>query len=71
MVNHAMLGLAFYEPDWRWVQGHCLRLSSDPDPQIRRIAVLRLEYLAVVLAGLIYIKFFRCCGDSPWMRTPE
>ncbi|HWT93297.1 MAG TPA: hypothetical protein VN238_09895 [Solirubrobacteraceae bacterium] len=43
---HALVGLAFHDPDWRWVQDHCLALIADPASPLRRLAATCLSHLA-------------------------
>lgn len=40
-----LVALAFYDPDWQWVQEQCLQLVTDEDPHRRYIGVLCLEYI--------------------------
>jgi hypothetical protein len=42
----ALLALAFYDTDWRWVQNHCVRLSNNPNDNVRGTAILCLGYIA-------------------------
>lgn len=46
VVTHTPVCLAFPEPDWRWVQNACLRLTDSPDPGLRGIAATCLGHLA-------------------------
>ncbi|MBI5169138.1 MAG: hypothetical protein HZA61_06595 [Candidatus Eisenbacteria bacterium] len=43
---HALVGVAFHEPDWRWVQGECLRLLVHSAPAVRGLAATCLGHLA-------------------------
>lgn len=45
-VQDALLSAAYYDPDWRWVQGKCLVLSHHPDSRVRWIAATCLGHLA-------------------------
>jgi hypothetical protein len=45
-VQNALLSAAYYDPDWRWVQGKCLALSHHPDPRVRWMAATCLGHLA-------------------------
>jgi hypothetical protein len=45
-IVHALLRSAYHDPDWRWVQEQCIRLSRHADPDVRGIAVLCLGHLA-------------------------
>ncbi|GHO46048.1 hypothetical protein [Ktedonospora formicarum] len=47
--NHiidALLGVTYYEEDWRWVQNACLALLDDPDHHIQWVAIQCLGHLA-------------------------
>ena len=44
-IIDVLLGLAYYEPDWRWVQGRCLEFVEHTDPAVRRIAALCCGHL--------------------------
>ncbi len=45
-INEALLGITFYDDDWRWVQGHCLRLAHHPSSTVRSLAGLCFGHLA-------------------------
>ncbi len=45
-VIDALLSAAYHDPDWRWVQGQCLRFARHRDAAIRRVAVICLGHLA-------------------------
>jgi len=34
-ITEALLSAAFYDADWRWVQGICLRFLDHADPIVR------------------------------------
>ena len=42
----ALLSLALYDSDWRWVQDQCLRLLADSEEDIVATAILGLGHLA-------------------------
>ena len=42
----ALVSLAYYDPDWRWVQNLCLELMTDADAGIRATAALCLGHIA-------------------------
>ena len=42
----ALLSLALYDSDWRWVQDQCLRLLADPEEDVVATAILGLGHLA-------------------------
>ena len=45
-IADSLLSAAYYDPDWRWVQGQCLAFSSHEDPNVRWIAATCLGHLA-------------------------
>jgi len=45
-IIDALLSVTYYDPDWRWVQGWCLRLAKSPSVWVRRTAVTCLGHLA-------------------------
>ena len=45
-VAHALVAVALSDPDWQWVQSHCLRLASSSNPEVASIAVTCLGHLA-------------------------
>ena len=45
-VQDALLSAAYYDPDWRWVQGKCITLSHHPGHQVRQMAATCLGHLA-------------------------
>ncbi len=45
-ICDALVGLAYHEPDWRWVQGQCLRFLGHPDEQVRGLAATCLGHVA-------------------------
>jgi len=45
-ICHTLVSVALHDPDWRWVQEHCLRLLAAADPELRRIAATCLGHLA-------------------------
>jgi hypothetical protein len=47
-VVKALLGLALYDPDWRWVQAQCLRFCRDARREIRRTVPLCFMHLAYI-----------------------
>ena len=42
----ALLSLALYDSDWRWVQDQCLRLLADSEEDVVATAILGLGHLA-------------------------
>ena len=45
-VCHALIEAAYHDPDWRWVQAECSRLSRHSDNGVRYTAVACLGHLA-------------------------
>jgi hypothetical protein len=45
-ISRALLAVALHDPDWTWVQEHCLRLLSAADPDVRGLAATCLGHLA-------------------------
>jgi hypothetical protein len=45
-VIHALLSLAYHDPDWRWVQSFCVKYARHEDLWVRRTAVTCLGHLA-------------------------
>lgn len=45
-IIDALLSITFHDPDWRWVQGHCLRLARHPSSSVRSLAGLCFGHLA-------------------------
>jgi hypothetical protein len=42
----ALLSLAYHDPELDWVQDRCIQFTEDPDPGVRRMAVLCFGHLA-------------------------
>ncbi|MEF2246496.1 hypothetical protein [Paenibacillus sp. IITD108] len=45
-IINALLGLAFNEQDWKWVQDICLQFSNNSNYKVRGIAILCFGHLA-------------------------
>ena len=45
-IQDALLSAAYYDLEWRWVQGQCLNYLSHSDPDIRYIAATCLGHVA-------------------------
>jgi hypothetical protein len=45
-ITDALLSAAFYDPEWRWVQGQCLAFSHHSDRNVRWISATCLGHLA-------------------------
>jgi hypothetical protein len=48
-ITDALVGLAYHEQDWRWVQSQCLRFLSSADPDVRGLAATCLGHIARIL----------------------
>jgi len=64
-ICDALLSAAYYDPDWRWVQGVCLRFLDHADLGVRSNAAICLGHIArihrnldldVVLPKLLALK---------------
>lgn len=45
-IIEALLSAAYYEPDWQWVQGVCLKFLDHADLGVRSNAAICLGHLA-------------------------
>lgn len=45
-INFTLVRLAYHEPDWRWVEGLCLKLSTHEDWRVRAICATCFGHLA-------------------------
>jgi len=45
-ITEALLSAAFYDADWRWVQGICLRFLDHTDPFVRWYAACCISHIA-------------------------
>jgi len=45
-IADALLGLAYYDEDWRWVQDVCLRYLAGEDESLKATAATCLAHLA-------------------------
>lgn len=45
-ICEAMVSIAFYEPDWKWVQNKCLGFLNNEKPEIRGLAATCLGHIA-------------------------
>jgi hypothetical protein len=45
-ISEVLVSLAFYDPNWRWVESYCLEYLEDHDPELRRVAATCLGHLA-------------------------
>ena len=47
-IAFALVSVAFYDPDWRWVQEHCLVFVRSETAALRQIAITCLCHLAPI-----------------------
>jgi hypothetical protein len=45
-ITDALVGLAYHDTDWQWVQSQCLSFLSNPDPDVGGLAATCLRQLA-------------------------
>lgn len=45
-IADALLSAAYYDSDWKWVQGQCLTLSRHEDKNVRWVAAICFGHLA-------------------------
>jgi hypothetical protein len=46
-IVETLLGIAYYDPDWRWAQAQFIHFATHPVPNVRRIAGMCLSYLTM------------------------
>lgn len=67
-ITEALLSAAFYESDWRWVQGLCLRFLDHTDPVVRWYAACCISHIAriheVLDLDLVLPKLFSLKTDA-------
>ena len=51
-IIDALLSAAYYDPDWRWVQGLCLRFLDHPATDVRWNAANGLGHIARIHRNL-------------------
>jgi hypothetical protein len=51
-IVEALLSAAYYDPDWRWVQGLCLRFLDHGDRNVRWNAATCLGHIARIHRNL-------------------
>jgi hypothetical protein len=51
-IIEALLSAAYYDPDWRWVQGVCLRFLDDTDVWVKTNAATCLGHIARIHKNL-------------------
>jgi HEAT repeat len=45
-ICDALIGVTFHDPDWRWVQEHCLEFLNHENADVRRLAATCLGHIA-------------------------
>jgi hypothetical protein len=58
VVTEALLDITFNISDWEWVQNQCLRLISNPNEDIRGLALTCLGHIARIHAAIDKSKVF-------------
>jgi hypothetical protein len=71
-LNRVLLGLSWYEPDWRWVQEQCIRYSRHPHEHVRGVVPICFSYLARINRDLDVDAVFPVlevlqADHSPWV----
>jgi hypothetical protein len=46
IVCDALIGVAYHDPDWEWVQGKCLEFLRHENPDVRGLAATCLGHVA-------------------------
>jgi hypothetical protein len=75
-ICNALVSVAFYEPDWKWVQALCLRFLETPGTSkgVRSLAATCLEHLARIHRIIdldIVVPLLESLRDDPEMGTAE
>ena len=63
VICNALVSLALHDPDWHWVQEHCLRLATHRDPWVKGAAAISLGHLARIHRILDLEPVLRVLGD--------
>lgn len=74
-IVEALLSAAYFDPDWRWVQGTCLRFLDHTDAGVRANAATCLGHIARIHKNLdldvVLPKLSSLKGDvatRPWIE---
>jgi hypothetical protein len=74
-IIEALLSAAYHDPDWRWVQGVCLRFLDHSDVAVRSNAATCLGHIARIHKTLdlelVLPKLLPLKGDAairPWVE---
>ena len=51
---HALLSLAYHDPDWQWVQNRCLRFLDASNFNLRRMATLCLGHIGRIHGVIVW-----------------
>jgi hypothetical protein len=71
-LNKVLLGLSWYEPDWRWVQEQCIRFSQHAHEHVRGVVPICFMHLARINRDLDVDAVFPILealqnDPSPWV----
>ena len=67
-IVHALLGTAYHEADWEWVESRCLQFLESPVPELRNTAITCLGHLARIHRKLNKAKVMQALSryrDNP------
>src|SRR5689334_9179629 len=48
LIKRTLLAITWHDPDWRWVQWHCIKFTAHADEEVRAVAARCLGHLAQV-----------------------
>lgn len=68
-ITRALVGVAFHDSDWRWVQEKCLGFARDDVAAVRQIAVTCLGHVARVHRQIDLERVLPVLGELS--RDPE
>ncbi len=73
-ICNALVGVAFYDPDWKWVQTLCLKFLETPDTSkgVRSLAATCLGHVARIHRIIdldIVVPLLESLLDDPEMGT--
>lgn len=64
----AVVSLAYYDPDWRWVQSLCIDLINNNDKDLRYAGILCLGHIArvrgVIDLSIVLPVLYSLCDDA-------
>jgi hypothetical protein len=70
-ISEALWSATYYDPEWRWVQSHCLTSLTHADVWVRRNAALCLGLLAVLRRELdlaVVLPALHKAAEDPEVR---